>query len=297
MQISADSPYKPVMKNRPTAAFCYDFDGTLAPGYMQDHAFIPKLGVSSTEFWREVKETAKKQKGDQIHAYMHLMLRRARGADLKLSRTMWKKRGADLPLFPGVKEWFKRQNDRARDLEINLEHYIVSSGVREMIEGSPIASEFKRIYASSFLYTADGVADGVALGVNYTNKTQYMFRVNKGTLEEWDDNKINKATAPGKRRIPFSSMAFFGDGETDVPCMRLVTDQGGYAVAVYVEGDPKSETAALQLQADGRAKFAGTADYSEGGDLDALAGAILTEIAARAHSTNFSKWPAKGKRG
>lgn len=275
----------------PVAAFCYDFDGTLAPGYMQDHAFIPELGVERDEFWAEVKKIARKNKGDQIHAYMHLMIRKARGADLKLRRSMWRKRGQDLPLFPGVDEWFARQNARAAALGIHLEHYIVSSGVREMIEGASIAKEFRRIYASSFLYSADGVADGVALGVNYTNKTQYLFRVNKGTLEEWDDEKINKAAPQSKRRVPFERMVFFGDGETDVPCMRLVTEQGGYAVAVYAAGDPKSEAAAIRLRADGRARFAGAADYSEGAVLDKVAHAMLKEIAARHSASALSVWP------
>lgn len=279
------------MPKKPIVAFAYDFDGTLAPGYMQDHAFIPELKVKRDDFWKEVKKIAKGQRGDQILAYMHLMQRRAHGEGLRLSKKSWRNRGAELPLFPGVGAWFERQNARAADLGLELEHYIVSSGVREMIEGSPIAKHFKRIYASSFLYNADGVADGVALGVNYTNKTQFLFRINKGTLEEWDDNKINKSVPESKRRVPFNRMVFFGDGETDVPCMRLVTKEGGYAVAVYNPHDPKSRNAAVGLRKDDRARFGGPADYSEGGWLDQLASGILASISSRDHTNSFSLWP------
>jgi len=277
---------------RPKAVFAYDFDGTLAPGYMQNHFFIPnELGITADEFWLEAKALAKAHRGDEIHAFMHLMLAKARELGLDLSQEAWRGRGSALPLFPGISDWFDRQNSRAAELELDLEHFVISSGNRELIEGSAISAKMKRVYASAFIYDHDGVAVGVSLAVNYTNKTQFLFRINKGTLDEWDDLSINKAQRHEDRPVPFDRMVFFGDGATDVPSMRLVTDQGGYAVAVY---EPKSETscaAAVRLRDDGRARYAGPADYSEGGSLDSLAFSILTEIAGRAHSRSFVEWP------
>jgi phosphoserine phosphatase len=277
---------------RPRVVFAYDFDGTLAPGNMQEHAFIPdELGMSHEDFWAETKALAREQRGDPILAYMHLMLEKARAAGKDLSREGWRKRGAALPLFPGVLDWFDRQNARAADLELDLNHFIISSGNRELIEGSPIARHFTRIYASAFMFDAAGDAVGPALAVNYTSKTQYLFRINKWTLEEWDEAAINKVMAKDDRPVPFDRIAFFGDGLTDIPTMRLVTDQGGSAVAVYNAASARSMAAARELRDDGRAHMAGPADYTDGSPLDQLAQALLTEMAARANARNLVQWP------
>ena len=277
---------------RPRVVFAYDFDGTLAPGNMQEHAFIPdELGMNHQDFWEETKVLAKAQRGDPILAYMHLMLSKARERGRELSLESWRRRGAGLQLFPGVEDWFERQNARAEALELDLRHFIISSGNRGLIEGSPIARHFERIYASAFMFDAHEDAIGIALGVNYTSKTQYLFRINKWTLEEWDDAAINKAVAKDDRPVPFDRIAYFGDGTTDVPTMRLVTDQGGSAVAVYNPASPTSMAAALELRNDGRAHLAGPGDYTEGSPLDQLAQALLAEMAARAHARNLVQWP------
>jgi len=277
---------------QPRVVFAYDFDGTLAPGNMQEHAFIPdELGMSHEDFWAETRALAQAQRGDPILAYMHLMLEKAQAAGKDLSRDGWRRRGAALPLFPGVAGWFDRQNARAKELQLDLRHFIISSGNRELIEGSSIAHHFERIYASAFLFDAHGDAMGPALAVNYTSKTQYLFRINKWTLEEWDDVAINKALAKNERPVPFDRIAYFGDGTTDVPTMRLVTDQGGSAVAVYNPQSEKSMEAALELRDDGRAHLAGPGDYTEGSPLDHLAQALLAEMAARAHARNLVRWP------
>jgi phosphoserine phosphatase len=279
---------------RPRAVFAYDFDGTLAPGNMQEHAFIPhELGMSHADFWAETKQIARDQRGDPILAYMHLMLEKARQKGVELTADSWKKRGAHLPLFPGVEGWFDRQNARAAALDLDLRHFIISSGNREIIEGSPIAQHFERIYASAFMFDAAGDAIGPALAVNYTGKTQYLFRINKWTLEEWDEVAINPVLAKDARPVPFDRIAFFGDGLTDIPTMRLVTDQGGQAIAVYNPNNSKSKDAALKLRDDGRAGFAGPADYSEGAPLDQLAAAILAEIAASLRARQLALWPRR----
>ena len=265
---------------RPLAVFAYDFDGTLAPGNMQEHAFIPdELGMSHAEFWAETRRLAEAQRGDGILAYMHLMLAKAREKGLELSLESWRKRGANLRLFPGVEDWFPRQNARAEAFGLDLRHFIISSGNRELIEGSPIAAWFERIYASAFMFDADGDAVGAALAINYTGKTQYLFRINKWTLDEWDSDAINRVQADRDRPVPFERIAFFGDGLTDIPVMRVVTDHGGHAVAVYDPERPITEAAAQNLLADGRARLAGAGDYREGSDLDRLAGEMLKQMA------------------
>ena len=278
--------------SRPLAVFAYDFDGTLAPGNMQEHAFIPDdLGMTHQDFWEETRALAEAQRGDGILAYMHLMLEKAREKGLELSLDSWRRRGANLKLFPGVEDWFARQNARAAELDLDLRHFIISSGNRELIEGSPIARYFERIYASAFMFNAQQDAVGIALAVNYTSKTQFLFRINKWTLEEWDSDAINRVQADRDRPVPFDRIAFFGDGLTDIPTMRVVTDHGGHAVAVYDSERAITEAAASRLLADGRARLAAGGDYREGSDLDTLAGEILEQMARGVHSELFNPRP------
>lgn len=273
--------------SRPLAVFAYDFDGTLAPGNMQEHAFIPhELGMAHADFWAEAKALAEQQRGDSILAYMHLMLAKAREKGLELSLDSWRRRGAGLRLFPGVEDWFARQNARADALGLDLRHFIISSGNRELIEGSPIATWFERIYASAFMFDAEDDAMGIALAINYTGKTQYLFRINKWTLDEWDNDAINAVQPEHARIVPFNRIAFFGDGLTDIPVMRVMTDHGGHPVAVYDPDKPITEAAADKLLKDGRARLAAGGDYREGSELDTLANDILTEM-ARGVTTNL----------
>ncbi len=279
--------------SRPLAVFAYDFDGTLAPGNMQEHAFIPdELGMKHEDFWAEVQALAKAQRGDGILCYMHLMLAKAREKGLELSLDSWRRRGETLKLFPGVEDWFPRQNARAQALGLDLRHVIISSGNRELIEGLPIARWFERIYASAFIFDERNDAVGVALGINYTSKTQFLFRINKWTLEEWDADAINKVQAQDERPVPFDRIVFFGDGATDIPTMRVVTDQGGHAIAVYDAQDEGRKAAARSLFNDGRAQLAGPGDYSEDGHLDRLAAALLDRMAAGVRARDAATWPA-----
>jgi phosphoserine phosphatase len=265
---------------RPLAVFAYDFDGTLAPGNMQEHAFIPdELGMAHADFWRETQALAERQRGDAILAYMHLMLEKARERGLELSLESWRNRGAQLPLFPGVEAWFARQNQRAESLGLDLRHFIISSGNRELIEGSPIARWFERIYASAFMFDEVQDAIGIALAINYTGKTQFLFRINKWTLDEWDSDAINRVQAERDRPVPFERIAFFGDGLTDIPVMRVVTDHGGHAVAIHDPTQEATAGAAHKLLVDGRARLSGSGDYREGSTLDQLAQDILESMA------------------
>jgi phosphoserine phosphatase len=262
-----------------TAAIIYDFDGTLARGNMQEHSFIPTLGIEAGEFWERSNSLAKEQDGDQILTYMREMLRRAKIVDLRITRELLQNHGREVQLFKGVEDWFDRINAYASGNDLSLEHYIISSGIREMIEGCKVAEHFKKVFASSFLYE-DGEAVWPALSINYTTKTQYLFRINKGIDNCWDDEAINKWMALSERPVPFRNMIFLGDGETDIPTMKMVRHQGGAALAVFDPerwGDLQSRIHALI--AEDRADFVAPADYSEGGQLEVTVKGLLGRIA------------------
>jgi len=258
----------------------YDFDGTLAPGNMQEYDFIPALNMLSKDFWASVNDLAKKHEMDQILAYMHIMLVEADKAKVPVCKENFKNFGAHIELFPGVKDWFKRVNAYAKTKGVRLEHFIISSGIREMVEGTPIYKEFKKVYASGFMFDHNGVAHWPALAVNYTTKTQYLFRINKGSLDVHDNSIINKFVPKEQRPVPFEHMVFIGDGETDIPCMRLVKDQGGHSIAVYNPKKHGAKKSAEQLITDGRATLVATADYQEGSAIDKAVKAIIDKIEA-----------------
>jgi len=262
-------------------AISYDFDGTLSPGHMQNYDFIPALGMKPKAFWDEVKELAKGQQGDEILIYMGQMLRKADAAEVRVTREAFETFGSTLELFPGVPDWFQRIGEYAREREVRVEHFIISSGLREMITGTPIARHFKAIFASGFWYDQHNVARFPAMAINYTTKTQYLFRSNKGSLDVWDHTTINEYVAPDDRPIPFTNMIFIGDGETDIPCFRLVKDQGGHSIAVYrPRARSGGKKVAEKLIEQGRVHFALPAIYSEGGELDIAIKRLIDKTAA-----------------
>ena len=258
----------------------YNFDGTLAPGNMQEYDFIPALKVKPSEFWKTAGRLAEENQMDHILAYMWAMLREADKADIRVHKTDFINFGKSIQLFPGVKDWFKRINAYAKSKGIRLEHFIISSGIREMVEGTPIYKEFKKVYASGFMFDHNGVACWPALAVNYTTKTQYLFRINKGSLDVHDNTIINKYVPKDQRPVPFEHMIFVGDGETDIPCMRLVKDQGGHSIAVYNPGKHGAKKKAVDLIKEGRATLVATADYQEGGAIDLAVKAIMDKVEA-----------------
>lgn len=273
-------------KKKIPMAIAYDFDGTLAPGNMQEHSFIPGLKIKKKDFWNEVKRIAQKNDMDQILAYMKLMLSKAEAAGKEINKTAFKKHGENLPFFKGVKNWFRRINRYAAQRNIKLKHFIISSGLRELIEGSVIKKEFECIFASGFMYDQHEVAKWPALAINYTGKTQYLFRINKGISNSYDDKKINEFTRPEDRPIPFSNMIYIGDGETDIPCMKMIKYQNGYAIAVYDPNTRHSKNKeshrekALKLLKDRRADYAVRADYTDGAELDSIVKTIIDKISA-----------------
>ncbi|MDP4227579.1 MAG: HAD family hydrolase [Bacteroidota bacterium] len=268
------------MKKSLTAAIIYDFDGTLSPGNMQEYDFIPHLGKKPSEFWDEAKRLTVEQQGDRILAYMELMLKEANYKGVEVKKESFQEFGKNVELFAGAQDWFDRINAFGNALDIKVEHYIVSSGLREMIEGTLIAGKFKKIYASGYMYNSNGVAYWPALAVNYTTKTQFLFRINKGVLDEWDDSRINEFVAEEDRPVPFHNMIYLGDGTTDVPCMKLVKEQGGHSIAVYKSKTKGAKTDAEKLIEQQRVNFIAPADYSENNKIDKLVKAILTKISS-----------------
>ena len=273
------------MKNpRSIVAIAYDFDGTLAPGNMQERDFIPELQMGTGEFWNETKSLAQKHDMDEILAYMYLMLRKANEQEVKIDVASFRSFGAKLNFFPGVTTWFDRVNRYAAEKAIQVEHYIISSGLREMILGTSIAENFRYVFASSFMYDQHDVARWPALAVNYTNKTQFLFRINKGIQNCWDNSSINKFTNEIDRRVPFQHMIYIGDGETDIPAMKMTRHQGGMAVAVYPpEADNELKNRVERLVRDeDRADVAAPADYNKGKPLERVVFATLDRVAANA---------------
>ena len=225
------------MKQRPIIAFLYDFDKTLCTTDMQNYAFIPSLGMTPAEFWAEANGFGRRNRIDGILAYMYTMLREAERKNLPFTRADLVDKGRDIVLFPGVEGWFGRINAYGETLGVQVEHYIISSGLREIIEGSAISGEFKEIYASEFYYDESGVPVWPKLAVNFTAKTQFVYRINKGVLDVSDDKTLNDSMPDDSKRVPFTNMIYIGDGLSDVPCMKMMRAYGGQAIAVYQDAN------------------------------------------------------------
>ena len=276
-------------------AIAYDFDGTLTPGNMQEHSFIPNLGVHKRVFWNKVKEHSKQHDMDEILSYMDLMIHMADSKSVRIDKKSFIDHGKGLSLFGGVEEWFDRITKYGKGKGLKVQHYIISSGLREMIEGTKIAKKFAYIFASGFRYDQHGVAKWPALAINYTTKTQYLFRINKGIPNSYDNEKVNKYIPDSERPVPFSNIIYIGDGETDIPCMKMVKYQGGYSVAVYDPKKRKSPNRAspkdkcIKLRDEGRADYVQPADYREGKKLDQLVKTIIDKVAAESGLTMLVK--------
>ena len=211
---------------------------------------------------------------------MALMIREAQAKGISLRREAFQECGRDVLLYPGVSEWFDRINSYGEQRGVKIVHYINSSGLKEIIEGTSIASEFKHIYACSFLYDVDGIAYWPAVAVNYTNKTQFIFKINKGVESVFDAQKVNEYMEEDKRPVPFKRMIYVGDGTTDIPCMRLVKNFGGHSIAVFNPDEERRREDMQSLIHDNRVNFVCAADYSDGEELDTVVRSIIDKIAA-----------------
>ena len=264
---------------RPVLAICYDFDKTLSPDDMQAQGYIQSVGYKVDAFWEESNAVARANDMDSNLAYMYKMVREAEG-NFVFTRRALEEYGARVKLFDGVDTWFDRIRAYGESRGVIVEHYIISSGLREMIEGTSIARRgvFERIYACSFYFNERGVAVWPAQAVNYTNKTQFLFRIEKGVLDP-NDPSVNDYIPPEQMRVPFRNMVYIGDSDTDIPCMKLVTAYGGHAIGVY---NPATEDKqkVRRMMRDGRIRYFAPADYTEGSPIEGLVRAIIDKTAA-----------------
>ena len=262
------------IEGRPVLAVCYDFDRTLSPENMQD-GYIRAVDYDVDSFWEESNRLAEDHCMDQNLAYMYKMLQSARGKEI-LNKERLKQYGGKVRLYDGIRGWFRRINAYGERRGILVEHYIISSGLREIIEGSGIAREFREIYACEFFYDGDGLASWPKLDVNFTNKTQFVYRINKGVLDVSDDKTLNDSMPDDSKRIPFTNMIYVGDGLSDVPCMKMMRTYGGQAIAVYQE---ENRQGVEDLLSKGRVDFIFPADYREGTALDSTVKNIIRKMA------------------
>ena len=264
------------MQKKKIIAFLYDFDKTLSPKDMQEYSFIPSIGMSAGEFWEEANKVSVKSSMDKILAYMYVMLKQAKKNNVPITKESFMALGRDVKLFPGVKSWFKRINAYGKSLGVEIEHYIISSGLTEIIQGTSIAKEFKKIYACEFHYNASGNADWPQQAINYTTKTQFLFRISKGVLDTLDDDTLNSKMHDEQRRVPYRNMIYFGDGLTDVPCMKLVKQYGGESIAIY---QPNKFYKIQKLIDEGRVNYVCPSDYREGSELEEIVKLIVQRMA------------------
>lgn len=265
-------------------ALIYDFDKTLCDKDMQEYSFIPSLGLDIKEFWNKTNEITINNKMDKILAYMYMMVNESKKNHRFITKEYLNSLGKDINFFPGITTWFERINEYGKTLNLEIEHYIVSSGLKEIIEGTEIAKYFKIIYGCEFLYDENSNAIWPKMNINYTTKTQFISRINKGVLDICEDDALNKKMLSEDRRISTRNMIYFGDGLTDIPSMRMIRESNGYAIAVYQNND---KNIVSNLIKDNRIDFYANADYTEGSNMDNIVKDILTEISIKNKLNNL----------
>lgn len=251
-----------------TIGIMYDFDKTLCTTDMQNYGFIKDLGMEPYEFWNMASTNTKKYQMDKILSYMYLMIQETKKRGIPLTEAYLNSLGKTVELYRGVTTWFDRINAFGESLGAVIEHYIISSGNKEIIEGTPIAKYFKKIYGCKFVYDEQTKeAIWPAMAINYTQKTQYIFRISKGVLDVTDEQKLNTETKDTARSIQYRNMIYIGDGLTDIPCMQLLKDKGGKSIALY---QPHNRDKVLPLVEDGRINYVCAADYSADSTLEGI---------------------------
>lgn len=264
------------MSDKPIVAIMYDFDKTLCTKDMQDYNFIPSLNMTSKDFWAAANGFGRDEHMDSILAYMYVMIEKSKEKNIPLLRQTLVENGKDIEFYSGVTEWFDRINQYGAIIGVSVEHYIISSGLKEIIEGSGISDKFKEIFACEFYYDETGHAVWPKTAVNYTNKTQFVYRINKGVLDVANDVDLNRSMPDDSKRVPFNNMIYIGDGLSDVPCMKMMKAYGGQSIAVYTDANKEKVE---QLLIEDRVDFIFPADYSKDSSLDKTMKNILKKIA------------------
>ena len=258
---------------KPIVAIMYDFDKTLSTTDMQNYSFIPMLGMTPEEFWGATGEFSNKTGCERILSYMYMMIKKSRECGIKLTREVLRENGKNIKYHPGVTTWFDRINAYGSSKGIKVEHYLVSSGTKEILEGCSIYDKFTKVYGCEFLYE-NGVPVWPKLAINYTQKTQFFFRIAKGVFDIKDDNSVNEKIK-GSLRIPYSNIVYIGDGMTDVACMTLVNKNHGYSIGVYTDSNREQVD---QIRNDKRCRFVVKADYSQDKDMEKVLKLIIDDV-------------------
>ncbi len=264
-------------EQQPVLAICYDFDKTLSPDDMQAQGYIQAVGYDVQKFWQDATALAQQNDMDSNLAYMYMMVKEAEGYIIPTRQALMEY-GARIQLFPGVEQWFERIRRYGAQQGVQVEHYIISSGLKEMIEGTVVARQFAKIYASSFYFNERGVAAWPAQAVNFTNKTQFLFRISKGVLDI-NDPGVNAYFPAEQIRIPFRNIVYIGDSSTDIPCMKLVKSYGGHSIGVY-NPEFNDKSAVYRLFREQRISYFAPADYRPQTPIDQLIKAIIDKTAA-----------------
>ena len=261
---------------KPILAIMYDFDKTLSTTDMQNYSFIPMVGMTPEEFWGATGEFSEKTGCERILSYMYMMIAKAREKGIKLTREVLRECGKNIKYHPGVTTWFQRINEYGAQKGVKVEHYLVSSGTKEILEGCSIYDCFTQVYGCEFYYEHDEPV-WPKLAINYTQKTQFFFRIAKGVKDIRDDNAVNEKNRDGLR-IPYTNIAYIGDGMTDVACMTLVNKNNGYSIGIYTDANKENVT---QIRNDHRCKYIVKADYSKDSDIEKVFKLIIDGISTR----------------
>lgn len=262
------------MAKQPIIGIMYDFDKTLSTTDMQNYDFIPNLGMTPEEFWGATTDFTSKEGVERILSYMYMMIAKCKEKGIKLTRDYLRECGKNVKFYPGVTTWFKRINDYAESKGIKVEHYLVSSGTIEIVEGTSIFPNFTKAWGCEYFYNELGEPVWPKLAINYTQKTQFYFRISKGAVDVTNDNSVNEKKP--ERRIPYRNIIYLGDGMTDVACMTLVKHNEGTSIAIYPEKDSDK---VKEIYTDGRCNFICRADYTAGSDLERVVKLIIDKIA------------------
>ena len=262
------------MAKQPIIGIMYDFDKTLSTTDMQNYDFIPNLGMTPEEFWGSTTEFTNQYGVERILSYMYMMIAKAKEKGIKITRQYLNECGKNIKFYPGVTTWFNRINEYGESKGVKVEHYLVSSGTMEIVEGCAIYPSFTKAWGCEYYYDKDGEPVWPKLAINYTQKTQFYFRISKGVVDVKDDNSVNEKTPD--RRIPYRNIIYMGDGMTDVACMTLVKHNEGTSIAIYPE---KESDKVRSLYTDGRCNFICRADYTAGSDLEKVIKLIIDKVA------------------
>ena len=248
---------------KPIIALIYDFDHTLCDQDMQNYTFIPNLDMTPEEFWDDLGDFTRQENMEGILSYLYYMVKKSKEKGLPITKKYLKEMGKDIKFFPGVLDWFERINQFGKEQGAVIEHYIISSGIKEIINSSEVAKHFKAVFACDFYYDDKGEAAWPKIAINFTGKTQYLYKINKGILDDADATEVNKKHK--EKRIPFRNMIYIGDGLTDIPCMTMLKKQGGKSIGVYVS---KHKERVQQFLVDDRVNYVCPANYKENSYLD-----------------------------